>query len=110
MANRNSVTGETSGPTTASATASAIANGVTLQAGATDVIRVAPAGAVTGVIMAAGLFPGDAVVVINEAAAANTVTFAAQGTSRVADGTSSVIPGLTARRFVWSGSLWFAEK
>jgi hypothetical protein len=110
MSNRNSVTGEASGPMIASTSAPAISNGATLTAGLTDVIRVAPGAAVTGVILTAGAFAGDTVIIINEAAAANSVTFAAQGTSRVADGVSSVIAGLTARRFVWSGSLWYAEK
>ena len=109
MPNRNSVTGESSGAIIADRTAAAISTGATLSA-ASDVVRVSPAAAVTGVILTAGLFPGDVVIVINEAAAANSVTFAAQGTSRVADGTSSVIAGLTARRFVWSGALWYAEK
>ena len=110
MSNRNSVTGESSGGIIADKTATAISTGATLTGGTTDVVRVSPAAAVTGVILAAGQFSGDVVIVVNEAAAANTVTFAAVGTSNVADGTSSVIAGLTARRFVWSGSKWYAEK
>ena len=39
--------------------------------------------------------------------AGNTVTFAVAGTSNVADGASIPIPGLTERRFTWSGTLWY---
>jgi hypothetical protein len=41
--------------------------------------------------------------------ATNAITFAASGTSRVADGTSSSVAALTAARFTWdaTSSLWY---
>jgi hypothetical protein len=47
------------------------------------------------------------VTVINESAFA--LTFAASGTSHVADGVSDVIPALAARTFTYDGntSLWY---
>ncbi len=73
------------------------------------VSRVNPAAARTGCILQTGTQSGQIVWVVNEAAAANSITFAASGTSNVADGTSDVIAGLTARCFVWNGSLnlWY---
>jgi hypothetical protein len=92
-----------------SATAPAITNGATITTTGVGVARVAPGGAVTGIILQAGVFPGQEVWVVNEAAAANSVTFAAAGTSGVADGASAAIAGLTARKLVWDGStsLWY---
>ena len=51
----------------------------------------------------------DEVWVVNESVAANGVTFAASGTSHVADGAAASIAGLTARKFVWNSvkSLWY---
>ncbi len=73
------------------------------------VSRVSPAAARTGCILSPGTMAGQEVWVVNEATAANSITFAASGTSNVADGTSDVIAGLTARKFVWdsSTSLWY---
>src|SRR6185312_6741920 len=70
-------------------------------------VTVAPTGNVTGIILAAGTVAGQVLTVINESAF--TVTFAASGTSHVADGTSDVIAATTARKFVWDGntSLWY---
>lgn len=95
-----------------SASAAAVATNGTITTAGVSVARVAPTGAVTGVILAVGTTGGQVCTVVNEAVAANTVTFAASGTSNVADGTSSVIAGLTARRFVWDSgvSLWFPCK
>lgn len=96
---------------TQSASAPAIANSATIATNVTCT-RVAPAGAVTGLILAAGVFPGQLLTVVNESAALSTITFAASGTSRVADGVLSIIAGLTARTFVWnaSTSLWYPCK
>lgn len=78
----------------------------------TGVVRVTAAAAVTGIILGAGTTPGQNLTVIHEGAAANTITFAASGTSNVADGTSDVITGPTARCFVWDSitALWYATK
>jgi hypothetical protein len=74
------------------------------------VSRVTTSGAVTGVILASGTVAGQIVIVVN--ASANSITFAAAGTSHVADGTSSVIAANSARLFVWNstGSLWYPCK
>lgn len=66
-----------------------------------DIARSAPGGAITGVILQPGTSPGQRVTVVNESAAANTITFAAAGTSNVADGVTTVIPGLRASTFWW---------
>ncbi|TVZ01278.1 hypothetical protein EAS64_33915 [Trebonia kvetii] len=70
-------------------------------------IPVTASGAVTGVILQAPSNAWTRVTVINQSAF--TITFAASGTSHVADGTSNVIPALTARTFVYDGntSLWY---
>jgi hypothetical protein len=94
---------------TQSATAPAIASSGTITTAATGVSRLAPAAAVTGVIMQAGTIAGQICIVVNESAAASTITMAAAGTSNVADGTSCVIAGLTQKTFVWdsSTSRWY---
>lgn len=63
-------------------------------------------GNVTGIILAAGT---DAQVFNIVNTTAFTITFAAVGTSRVADGVSDVIPALSARQFVYdaSTSKWY---
>lgn len=90
-----------------SATAVVITNGSTIAASLTTVSRVAPAGAVTGVILQAGSLGGQQVIVINESA--NSVTFAAAGTSNVADGTGCVIAANKSAAFHWSTgtSRWY---
>jgi hypothetical protein len=69
--------------------------------------KVAPAGNVTGIILQAGIFAGQECVVTNNSAF--TVTFAAVGTSHVADGVSAIIPANRAMFFKWSSSSskWF---
>ncbi|HLI05205.1 MAG TPA: hypothetical protein VKV40_01400 [Ktedonobacteraceae bacterium] len=87
------------------------ANG-TIATAALVVSRVNPAAARTGCILQAGTQSGQIVWVVNEAASANSITFAASGTSNVADGTADAIVGLSARLFVWDGStsLWYPVK
>lgn len=63
------------------------------------VIRLTTAGAVTGVIVAAGTVSGQKLVLINTSA--NSITMAAAGTSNVADGTSAVIAALTRMTLYW---------
>jgi hypothetical protein len=90
-----------------SATAVVITNGSTIATAAKGSSRVNPAGAVTGIILESGTQASQVVVVLNESA--NSVTFAAAGTSHVADGTSSVIAAKRCAIFVWdsSTSLWY---
>lgn len=73
-------------------------------------VRVTTAAAVTAVTMSPGTTGGQEVTVIHEGAAANTITFAASGTSNVADGTSDVITGPSGRKFQWDAvtALWYA--
>ena len=93
-----------------SATAVAVATSGTIATVGLDTSRVAPTAAVTGVILASGTFAGQSVTVINESAF--SVTFAASGTSHVADGTSDVIAATNARTFRWDTgtSLWYPCK
>lgn len=72
-------------------------------------VRVTAAAAVTGIILPVGSLGGQSLTVIHEGAAANTITMAASGTSNVADGTSDVITGPSARCFVWDSvtALWY---
>jgi hypothetical protein len=95
--------------TAQSSTAPAIANSGTITTAGVGVARVAPGGAVTGIVLQAGTTPGQEVWVVNESTGANSVTFAASGTSHVSDGAGSAIAGLTARKFVYdtSTSLWY---
>ena len=88
-----------------SATAAAIATGGTITSLGVSVARVAPTAAVTGVILEPGVFDGQMVTVSNEAAAGNSVTFAAAGTSNVAAGTSAVVAGNAKLILMWSKSL-----
>jgi hypothetical protein len=90
-----------------SSTSVVITNGSTVSTAARGSSRVNPAGAVTGIILEAGTQPAQVVVVLNESA--SSVTFAAAGTSFVADGTSSVIAAKRCAMFVWdsSTSLWY---
>jgi hypothetical protein len=101
-----------SGVSNAGAIASSATIAVTSGGNAVGTIRCQPAGAVTGEILAVGSTNGQRVTVFNESAAANTITFAASGTSNVADGTGDVVAGLTSRTFVWnaSTSLWYPAK
>jgi hypothetical protein len=95
------------GPGTMSASAAAIGGGATIATSAAVSVRVDPPGTVTGIILQAGTAPGQIVVVVNESA--NDITFAAAGTSHVADGASDVITGNTAPAFIWDGAtaLWY---
>lgn len=104
------ITGGTLAPTI-SGSAAAIANAGTVTTASVGIARVNPASAVTGIIMQAGTFSGQQCWVVNEATTVNTVTFDVSGTSNVADGTSDVIPGLSAKLYMWDGakSLWYGQ-
>ena len=91
-------------------TAQALSTGNTITLPAnTGIVRVSAAAAVTGIILPAGTIDGQTITVIHISAAANTITFAASGTSHVADGASDVITGPSCRVFKWSAqdSLWY---
>lgn len=97
---------------TTSTNGGAVATSGTITTTGTGYVRTAPAGAVTGVIMQAGIADGQRVTISNSSAAASTITMAAAGTSNVADGVGTVIAGLTAQSFVWDATAarWFHEK
>jgi hypothetical protein len=80
------------GVNNAGAIASSATLAVTVSSNAVGTIRTQPAAAVTGIILAVGSTNGQRVTVFNESAAANTITFAASGTSNVADGTGTSSP------------------
>jgi hypothetical protein len=90
-----------------SATAVVITSSSTITTASTGVSRVNPSGAVSSIVLQAGSVAGQQVIVVNESA--NTVTFAASGTSHVADGASDVIAGTSARQYVYDTgtSLWY---
>lgn len=88
------------------APAQVLTNGATI-ASNVSYTAVAPAAAVTGIIMGAGTFDGQDMDVVNTST--HPVTFAAAGTSLVATGTSCIIPALEATKFKWSvdTNLWY---
>lgn len=59
-------------------------------------------------VLAAGIRDGQQVIVENQDAS-HTITFAASGTSNVADGTSDVVAALSASMFEWNAAkaLWY---
>jgi hypothetical protein len=90
-----------------SSSAPALANNGTIATTNTPVSRVSPAGAVTGIILQAGVKAGQQCIVVNESA--NSITFAAAATSHVADGVSAVISAQRSMAFTWdtSTALWY---
>lgn len=93
-----------------SPTAQAVAaNGTTIAINSNQIVRTAPTGAYTGIILPPGSKTLYQVTIVNESVAANTLTMAASGTSNVADGTSCVILGLTQKTFIWDAgtALWY---
>jgi hypothetical protein len=72
-------------------------------------VRVTAGAAITGVIMAPGVKPGQVCCIITEQAALNTFTMAAAGTSNVAAGVTCVLSGLNAHLFIWDATtaLWY---
>lgn len=93
---------------TQSAASAAITNGQTITTAGTVLARINPGSAVTGIILQAGTQPGQKCVVVNENST-NSATFAASGTSNVADGVSSVVANLRSASFYWDSvqALWF---
>lgn len=97
--------------TTQSSSAAAIATGGTATTSDVGVCRLSPTAAVTGCILQAGTRAGQQIWVINEAASANSVSWATQATSHIAGeaGGTFILAGGRAQMFVWnsSRSLWF---
>jgi hypothetical protein len=91
---------------TSNMTPQSLATGDTINAQGVALLAFAPTGNVTGIIMQAG-YPGQVCTVINKSAF--TITFAAAGTSGVADGTLAVIAANRAMSFQWNSddSKWY---
>ena len=88
-------------PSTLTAAASVTTSGtITLPTG--EVKLLTTAGAVTGVILTAGTYSGQKVTLVNTSA--NSITFAAAGTSNVADGTSAVLAANRAMTLWWDST------
>lgn len=66
--------------------------------------RITNAGAITGVILAAGAVHGQIFILSVDKDASGTVTMAAAGTSRVGTGTACVIAVGAARAFIWDAT------
>ena len=81
---------------------------ITLPTGGDTKPLTATGGSVTGIILTAGTVDGQKLVLFNKEAS-NTITFAAAGTSNVADGTSAVLGALRAMSLVWdaTSSRWY---
>ncbi len=93
---------------TQSATAAAVAASGTITTTDTNEARVSPTAAVTGVILQAGVYPGQVIYVVNESAF--PITFATAATSNVADGVANIIAPLSKRDYIWdsSTSRWYS--
>jgi hypothetical protein len=75
----------------------------------TSVVRISAAAATTGASLPQGTVQGQMLMIIITTAAANTVTFAAAGTSFVAGGATVSLAGLASHWFIWDsvGLLWY---
>jgi hypothetical protein len=90
-----------------SSSSPAYSNNATIQTYGVSLTRVSPPSAITGTILETGTYGGQEVTVLNESASANTVTFAVSG-SNVSGGSTVVINGGQASKFIWNSitSLW----
>ncbi len=77
--------------------------------GINQLVATSSAANKTGVILTAGRHDGEEIRLINTSA--NSLTFAAAGTSNVADGTGSVLAALTAMKMTWEAGAarWFRD-
>ena len=66
--------------------------------------RVLTAGAVTGVILAAGTVHGQLFILTSDKDSAGSITMAAAGTSRVGTGTGCIILAGAGRIFIWDNT------
>lgn len=90
------------------------ANGQIATAGV-GIALVTPAAARTGITLQPGTVNGQEVWIVNQGAAANTLTLnTTPATANVADSaTETAIAGLTARKYVWIGgttNLWYPSR
>jgi len=66
--------------------------------------RVISAGAITGVILAAGTVHGQVFILTSDKDSGGTITAAAAGTSRIGTGTGCIIPVGGGRIFIWDNT------
>lgn len=85
-----------------------LTNGATVTHNNAGNVAVDQAAAVTGIIMQTGGYHGQLCWIVNTSAA-NTIAFAASGTSNVATGISAGMGALKAGLFIWNGitRLWY---
>lgn len=98
------------GPSSAMAAAASLATSGTVALPAQgDTAKLTTSGAVTGAILTVGTFDGQRLHLINTSA--NSITFAAAGTSNVADGTSAVLAANRSMCFVWdaTSAKWYRQ-
>lgn len=95
----NLVTGTTTPQAVATGTA------IILIPSGQTVVRISAAAATTGATLPQGTRNGQILIIIITTAVANTVTFAAVGTSFVAGGAAISMAGLSAHMFVWDNTL-----
>ena len=94
-------------PTPRSGTVPVIAGSGTISHSGCGVSIVDTAGAVTGIIVAVGVFHGQHLTILNKSA--NSLTMAAAGTSNVINGTGCVISATAAIDLRWNAldSRWY---
>ena len=98
------------GPSSSLAAAATIATSGTIALPTQgDTAKLTTGGVVTGVILTAGTYDGQRLSLINTSA--NSITFAAAGTSNVADGTSAVLAANRSMTFVWdaTSARWYRQ-
>lgn len=85
------------------------ANAQTVSTGYVSRNRLGCSASYTGLILAAGGFEGQEVILTN--VGTGTLTFAASGTSHVADGAADSLAPNSQRRYTWdvSKSLWYSD-
>jgi hypothetical protein len=84
-------------------------NGTIQPAPGRNKIRINNTNTVTGAILNYGLFDGHEIWLVHEGPNTSTITFDVSGTSHIADGTSDVLTGGTARKYVYNSynGLWY---
>lgn len=94
---------------TAAAQAVATGTAAILIPANTSVVRVSAAASTTGATLPVGTRIGQMLAIIVTSAVANTITFAAAGTSFVAGGAAISLAGLSSHMFIWDnvGLLWY---
>jgi hypothetical protein len=99
-----------SGPSSSLAAAASVSTSGTIALPTQgDTAKLSTSGAVTGVILTAGVYDGQRLTLVNTSA--NSITFAAAGTSNVADGTSAVLAANRSMTLIWeaTSARWYRQ-